>query len=157
MRAFTLPNTMETIMAHKTLAELSEKMRDIDFTMLTTKTTGGAIAARPMSNNRDVEYDGDSWYFTYEDTLMVSDISADPNVGLSFQARSGIVGQRPFFLAVEGVADLVRDRSQFEAHWTKDLDRWFPDGIDTPGIVMIHVRAGRVHYWDGQDEGEIAL
>jgi general stress protein 26 len=147
----------ETIMADKTLADLSEKMRDIDFTMLTTKSSGGAIASRPMSNNRDVEYDGDSYYFTTEDTLMVADIEGDPNVGLIFQSRSGIIGQRPFFLAVEGIADLIRDKSQFEAHWTSDLDRWFPDGIDTPTLVMIHVRAGRVHYWDGQDEGELAL
>jgi general stress protein 26 len=144
-------------MADKTLADLSEKMRDIDFTMLTTKSSGGAIAARPMSNNREVDYDGDSYFFTTEDTLMVADITSDPNVGLSYQARSGIVGQRPFFLAVEGRAALIRDKSQFEAHWTSDLDRWFPDGIDTPGLVLIHVHASRVHYWDGQDEGELTL
>uniref|UniRef100_UPI003B3B1047 pyridoxamine 5'-phosphate oxidase family protein n=1 Tax=Sphingomonas sp. TaxID=28214 RepID=UPI003B3B1047 len=84
-------------MTQWTLADLSEKMRDIDFTMLITKTNGAAIAARPMSNNRDVDYDGDSWFFTTEDTLMVSDIAADPQVGLSFQGKSGILGQRPFF------------------------------------------------------------
>jgi general stress protein 26 len=147
----------EIIMAQWTLADLSEKMRDIDFTMLITKTAGGAIAARPMSNNGEVDYDGDSWFFTTEDTLMVSDIAADPQVGLSFQGKSGILGQRPFFLAVEGVADLVRDKSAFAAHWSSDLERWFPEGVDTPGLVMIHVRAGRLHYWDGEEEGTIAL
>jgi general stress protein 26 len=141
----------------KTLADLSEKMRDIDFTMLTTKAQGGAIAARPMSNNREVDYDGDSWYFTWESAHMVGEIEADPNVALSFQGRSGIVGQRPFFVAVEGIADLVRDKAQFAEHWTKDLDRWFEQGIDTPDLVMIHVRAGRLHYWDGEDEGELTV
>jgi general stress protein 26 len=144
-------------MPSKTLADLSEKMRDIDFTMLSTKTRGGAIGARPMSNNRQVDYDGDSYYFTTSDTLMVSDIEGDPNVGLSFQGKSGILGQRPFFVAVEGVADLVHDKAAFAEHWTTDLDRWFAQGIDTPGLTMIHVHAGRVHYWDGEDEGEIAL
>jgi general stress protein 26 len=144
-------------MPNKTLADLSEKMRDIDFTMLSTKTQGGAIGARPMSNNREVDYDGDSYYFTWADSLMVSDIQADPNVSLSFQGKSGILGQRPFFVAVEGIANLIRDKAAFAEHWTKDLDRWFPDGIDTAGLVMIHVRAGRIHYWDGEDEGELAL
>jgi general stress protein 26 len=144
-------------MSNKTLAELSEKMRDIDFTMLSTKTKGGAVGARPMSNNREVDYDGDSYYFTTADTLMVADITADPNVGLSFQGKSGLLGQRPFFVAVEGVADLVRDKAAFAEHWTKDLDRWFAEGIDTPGLTLIHVHAARVHYWDGEEEGEIAL
>lgn len=39
-------------MPDKTLADLSEKMRDIDFAVLSTRTEGGAIVARPMSNKR---------------------------------------------------------------------------------------------------------
>ena len=144
-------------MPDKTLADLAEKMRDIDFAILSTRTEGGALAGRPMSNNREVDYDGDSYYFTCDDTRMVSDIARDPHVGLGFQGKSGIVGQRPFFVAVEGRADLVRDKGQFADHWSKDLDRWFEDGIDTDGLVMIHVRAERLHYWDGMDEGELTL
>lgn len=141
----------------QTLADLAEAMRDIDFAMLSTHTDGGAIGARPMSNNGQVDYDGDSWYFTTDDTRMVADIAADPQVGLSFLGKAGLLGQRPFFVAVEGRADLVRDKAAFADHWTRDLDRWFADGIDTPGLVMVHVRASRVHYWDGEDEGEISL
>jgi general stress protein 26 len=139
----------------KTLAELSEKMKDIDFAMLSTHTRGGAIGSRPMSNNREVDYNGDSYYFTWAHSLMVEDIGRDPKVSLSFLGKSGLLGLRPFFVAVEGEAQVVRDKAQFAEHWTKDLDRWFEQGIDTPDMVMIHVRATRVHYWDGEDEGEI--
>ncbi len=141
----------------KTLADLSEKMRDIDFAMLSTHSGGGTIGARPMSNNRQVDYDGDSWYFTTDDTRTVADITADAKVGLSFLGKSGLLGTRPFFVAVEGVAELIRDKAQFEAHWTSDLDRWFADGVDTPGLVLVKVHAARVHYWDGEDEGEVAV
>lgn len=141
----------------RTIADLAEKMKDIDFAMFSTHTHGGAIGARPMSNNREVDYDGDSWYFTWEDALMVEDIARDPQVSLSFLGKSGLLGLRPFFVAVEGHADVVRDKAAFAEHWTSDLDRWFDRGIDTPGLVMIHVRASRVHYWDGEDEGEIVL
>ena len=81
-------------MADLKLEDISEKMRDIDFTMLSTRTPSGAIAARPMSNNRQVEYDGDSYFFTCEDTGTVRDIQSDPNVGLGLQG-SPCVGSEP--------------------------------------------------------------
>lgn len=141
----------------KTLADVAKAMKDIDFAMFNSKAEDGSIGARPMSNNGDVDYDGDSWFFTTDDTRMVADIGRDPHVGLSFQGKSGMLGMRPFFVAVEGRADIVRDKATFEAHWTPDLERWFKDGVDTPGLVMIHVKAERLHYWDGEDEGEVAV
>ena len=84
-------------MADRTLSDIAEKMRDLDFCMLSTRTESGAIASRPMSNNRDVDYDGDSWFFTCDDTHMVAEIGADPRVGLSYQGKSGMLGMRPFF------------------------------------------------------------
>lgn len=132
-------------------------MREIDFAMLATHTKGGAIGARPMSNNRDVDYDGDAWFFADGDTLMVADIATDPSVNLTYTGSSGILGQRPFFVAIEGRASLIHDKEQFEAHWAKGLARWWPDGIDTPGLTLIKVSGERAHYWDGEDEGELLL
>lgn len=137
------------------LEGLSRKMKEIDFAMLATHTGGGAIGTRPMSNNREVDYDGNAWFFTEETALMVSDIKADPAVNLSYQGKSGLLGQRPFFLAVEGHALLIREKVQFEAHWTKGLERWWPQGTQTPGLVLIQVIAERAHYWDGEEEGEL--
>jgi general stress protein 26 len=141
----------------KTLKTLAEDMRKLDFAMLTTHGPEGTIAARPMSNNREVEYDGDSWFFADENTRMVSDIERDPQVALSYQGHSGLLGMRPLFIAIEGNASIVRDRAQFAAHWTSGLERWWPQGIDTPGLVLIKVEGRRAHYWDGMDEGEMML
>lgn len=144
-------------MAQRTLSDISEMMRDIDFCMLSTRAANGAIAARPMSNNREVDYDGDSFFFTRDDAQTVSDIGRDPEVGLSYQGKSGMLGMRPAFISVEGRAEAIRDKAQFAEHWTKGLDRWFEQGIDTPGLVMIKVTATRLHWWDGMDEGELRL
>jgi general stress protein 26 len=144
-------------MAEKSLAALAEKMKDIDFAILATRTEGGAIASRPMSNNREVAFDGDACFFTCEDTRMVADIAADPRVGLAYQGKSGMLGMRPFFLSVEGRAELIRDKARFADHWTRGLDRWFEQGMDTPGLVLLKVAAERVHYWDGEEEGEIRV
>jgi general stress protein 26 len=81
----------------------------------------------------------------------------DPRIALTFQGKAGLLGMRPFFVAVEGDADIVKDKAQFAQHWSKGLDRWFKEGVDTPDLVMIHVRATRIHYWDGEDEGEVKL
>ena len=141
----------------KTVQDLSEAMKDIDFCMLATRTENGAIGARPMSNNRQVDYSGDSWFFTTDDTRMTRDIAADANVSLSYQGKAGLLGMRPFFVAIEGRAALIRDKAAFEAHWTPDLDRWFSEGVDTPGLVLIEVKGERAHYWDGEDEGELVI
>jgi general stress protein 26 len=146
---------MENAMTDLTLADLSKKMAHIDFAMLSTHADSGEIASRPMSNNRDVDYDGDSYFFTSDDTRMVPEITRDPKVSLSFQGSGGLLGLRPFMMAVEGRAELIRDKAQFEKHWTKDLERWFAQGVDTPGLVLIRVRAARITWWDGEEEGEI--
>jgi len=138
-------------MRQMSLSDISKKMRDIDIAMLCTHTEGGAIAGRPMSNNRDVDYDGDSYYFTWEASRMVADIESDPKVSLTFQ------GKKAFSIAVEGIAEVIRDKKAFEKRWTDDLDNWFTDGIDTKGVAMIKVHADRLHYWNGEEDGEVKL
>ena len=89
------------------------------------------------------------------DARLVSDIAARPDVGLGFQGKAGLLGLRPFFVTVEGKGEIIRDKAQFAGHWHKELERWWPEGIDTPGIVLVKVHAARLHYWDGEDEGEV--
>lgn len=144
-------------MSEWTLDEIAETLRDIDFAMLMTRTESGEIAGRPMSNNRDVEYDGDSFFFTSEETQTVADIERDRNVALSYTGSKGLLGKPPVFITVQGEAELIRDKEAFDAHWVEDLERWFEDGVDTPGLVLIKVHANRIHYWDGESEGEVAL
>lgn len=144
----------------KTLSEISDAMRDIDFCMLVSRAPNGAIGGRPMSNNGAVEYEGTSRFFTLGETQMVSDIERDSSVGLTYQGKAGLlglVGAPGLFVHVEGLARIVRDRQQIASHWRNELDRWFKQGIDTLDLVMIEVQAERIHYWDGEDEGEVKL
>lgn len=143
-------------MPNKTLAELAKDMAGIDIAILSTHTEGGQIANRPMSNNGDVAYDGTSYYFTSDSFRVVADIERDPIVSLSFSSEGGIF-QRGLYVAVEGKAELIRDRGAFEAHRTPDLDLWFEKGVDTPGLVLIKITASRITYWQGREEGEVTL
>ena len=138
-------------MTDRSLAEIAEKMRDIDIAMLSTDAGDGAIASRPMSNNGEVEWDGDSFYFTWDQSRMVADIGRNPKVGLTFNNGDG------FWLSVSGRAEIMRDKAAFADHWTDGLHQWFEDGVDTPGLVLIKVGATRAKYWDGENEGEVTL
>ena len=61
------------------------------------------------------------------------------------------------FIHVEGEAELIRDKDRFAKHWDKSLSRWFAQGVDTPGMILIKVAAKRIHYWAGEDEGEVKI
>ena len=144
----------------KILPDVAEMMRDIDYCMLSTITSDGAIASRPMSNNNNVEFDGDSWFYATEDAGMVAEIDANSQVGVTYAGSAGLAGMlgKPgAFIHLRGQATLVRDKGQIAAHWEKSLDRWYAQGKDTPGIVMIRVHASSIHYWDGEAEGEVSL
>jgi general stress protein 26 len=147
----------ETTMSSMTLDELSSHLKKIDFCMFSTNAVSGRISSRPMSNNGDVEYDGDSWFFSYDDTKKIGQIEAIDDVLLTFTAGSSLFGKPGIFIAVEGTATLIRDKASFEKHWVSSLDRWFPDGVETPGIVLIKVSAKSIQYWDGENQGEVPV
>ena len=144
-------------MSDLNLPELAKKMGSIDFSMLLTHTPSGDIAGRPMSNNGDVAYDGTSWFFAFEDSDVVRQSSANPKVSLSFSGSKSLLGKPPLFVAVEGDAQIVRERAVLEAHWVDGLERWFQQGVDTPGIVLISVVARRIHWWEGEESGELVM
>lgn len=144
-------------MSQMTLSDIAEILKDIDFVMLNSRTDGDRIAGRPMSNNRDVEYNGDSWFFLTEDTRTHADVTHDPKVTLTVQGNKGLLGKPPIFLSIEGDAEIVRERAALSEHWVSDLERWWPEGLETPGLALLKVRATRIHYWDGEDEGEVVI
>ncbi len=154
--------TWEDIMKHPehaemSLEELAAKMAGIDIAILTTRMAGGQLAGRPMSNNGDVKFNGESYYFTYEDTHTVADIGRDPNVGLAYQGSAKLFQSSKFYVFVEGQASLIRDKAVFREHWHAELDKWFENGIDSPDIVLIKVQAEQIRFWDGMKHGGVKL
>jgi len=139
------------------ITEIAEKMKGIDVGILSTHTEGGEIASRPMSNNGDVTYAGESYFFTYEEARCVTDIERNPKVALGYTREGGIFSGSGVYITIEGQAELIRDRAAFKKHWTPDLDRWFEKGVDTPNLVLLKVAARRITYWEGNEEREAVL
>ena len=139
------------IMAKKTLQFISTKMKNLDLCMLTTKSSRGILRARPMSNNGDVKYDGNSYFFTWEDSQKVKDITRDSSISLSFATKDYL------FIHVAGKARIIRARAIMKEHWADSLREWFKDGLDTQGMVLIAVKAVNIKYWHKMEEGEVKL
>ena len=134
------------------LKKVADMMRDLDFCMLTTHADDGQLRSRPMSNNGEVEFDGDVWFFSGADTRKVADIETEARVELNYADT-----QTFRFVSMSGTATIVRDVDKKRELWIDDLARWFKDGPESEDVVLIKVTPTVVAYWQGEDQGEIAL
>ncbi|HUQ80525.1 MAG TPA: pyridoxamine 5'-phosphate oxidase family protein [Gemmatimonadaceae bacterium] len=138
--------------ARDSIRKIAAMMRDLDFCMLTTTSDDGRLHSRPMSNNGEVEFDGDVWFFSAADSRKVEEIEDDPEVELSYSDT-----KRFLFISMSGTAAVVRDREKKRELWVEDLERWFEDGPDSDDIVLLKITPVVVEYWKGEEQGEIAL
>jgi general stress protein 26 len=125
---------------------IAELIKDIDICMLVTRADG-TVRGRPMSNNGRVEFDGDSWFFSYRETPKLREIEADPNVELAYVATD-----KGAWVSIEGRAEVVEDDERKRQLWDDSLEAWFTDGPDDDNVVLLKVRADRIHAWaDGKE------
>jgi len=124
----------------KTVAAL---IKDIDFGMLTSVDADGTLHSRPMSCNKEVEFDGDVWFFTYGHTHKVEEIQAHPQVNVSFANPKSQT-----YVSLAGTAQLIRDKAKIEELWQPQLKAWFPKGTNEPDIALLKVTAHSAEYWD---------
>lgn len=122
------------------IAELVSKAK---VAMLTTATAGGQRVSRPMGL-QEAEFDGDLWFFAYDDSAKVAQIKADPEVNVAFSDT-----KNSSWTSIAGRAEIVHDRHKAEELYTPTLKAWFPDGLDTPGLTLIRIHADSAEYWEG--------
>lgn len=111
--------------------------------MLTTMTPDGKHVSRPMGL-QEAEFDGDLWFFAYEDSAKVAQVGAHQGVNVSFSDT-----KNSSWTSIAGTAEIVHDRAKAEELYSPTLKAWFPDGLDTPGVTLFKVHADSAEYWDG--------
>jgi general stress protein 26 len=121
--------------------KLRELIQDIDFAMLTT-ISGDKLRSRPMST-QEVEFDGDLWFFTSDNTHKVEEIERDNRVNVAYAAPESNT-----FISVSGRADLVKDRAKIEELWNPIYKAWFPEGLDDPHLALLKIEVEEAEYWD---------
>jgi general stress protein 26 len=147
MTADTAPDSVRD----EAVAKIADLVSDARIGMLTTMTSDGAHVSRPMGLQQ-VEFDGDLWFFAYDDSDKVAEISAEPSVNVSFSDTKA-----SSWTSVSGTAEIIHDHAKAEELWNPMLQAWFADGLDTPGLTLIKVHADSAEYWDGPSSKVVRL
>jgi general stress protein 26 len=122
--------------------KIGELIKDIDFTMMTTIDERGEVHSRPMSTQK-TEFDGDVYFFAFDNTEKAEHIRQNPNVNLAYAAPD-----RQTYVSLKGEAEIVKDRQKMEELWQPGLIAWFPQKLDTPHITLIKVKVKTAEYWN---------
>ena len=125
----------------KEFRSVGDAMANIDICMMQTVGEHG-VNTRPMSNNGEVQYDGDNWFFARRDSTKVGEILADERVHLTFADNEGAS-----FISVWGSGEIVDDVDLKRKLWQKSLELWFENGPEDPEVTLIKVRANKIQTW----------
>jgi general stress protein 26 len=123
----------------ETISKVTDIINDSRIGMFTTINAQGALVSRPLAV-QDVKDDGDMWFFTSANTSQVAHIRANSAVNVSF-------GKGTEWVSVAGTAEVVTDRQLIHEMWNQVVEAWFPDGPDTPEVVLLHVGSDSAEYW----------
>ena len=128
---------------HDAIQHLQEMLKDNRIGMLTTLAEDGTLHARPMVV-QDLEFKGDLWFFTNEESDIAAQVSHNTQVNVSFV---GTKGNR--FLSASGTAGLVRDPIKLRELWSSAAGIYFPKGLDDPSLVLVRVTVNTIAWWEG--------
>jgi general stress protein 26 len=117
------------------LARLAALIRQMKVGMLTTIEPDGSLRSRPLQT-LEVDAAGRLWFFSQVE-------AAGSQVNLSYADP-----RDEDFASISGTARVVRDRDKMKALWTRELEPWFPGGLDDPDLHLLEVRIDKAEYWD---------
>ena len=123
-------------------AQVIDQVDRAQSAMFTTMTADGQHVSRPMAV-QETEFDGNLWFFAYDDSAKARQIQAHPKVNVSLSND-----KKSEWTSIAGTAEIVHDRAKAEELWAKPLETWFPDGLETQGLALIKVHADSAEYWD---------
>ena len=132
---------------------LWELIKDIRFSMFTTRHSNGHLHARPMTTqNRSVDENASLWFFMARDGEPVADLTMDPVVNVVY-ADTGADS----YVSVSGEAAVVEDMAMKEKLWSKMAQAWFPAGYTDPNLALVQVKILHANYWDIKESKIVQL
>jgi len=132
---------------------LWEMIKDIRFSMFTTRHANGHLHARPMTTqNRSMDEDISLWFFMPRDGDPVADLTADPVVNVTY-ADTG----SDSYVSISGTAQLVEDMGLKQKLWSKAAQAWFPAGHTDPNLALVQVNIIHANYWDVKESKIVQL
>lgn len=142
---------IKNLASHEAIAKLKELAEKIDFCLFCTSLHQAPSISRPMST-RQVDEQGNIWFFSRETSNKNREIRADNRVQLMY-AQTG----DSEFLTVYGRAEILKDRAKTDELWSSFAKAWFNEGKDDPELTLVKIIPEEVHYWDTKNGKMISL
>ena len=139
---------MTDLTGREAIPQIASLINQIDICLFATRGDDGQLHARPMSNNGQVEWDGQSWFFAPTDGRLVTELRADPAAVAAYRAEEGFA-----FVSVSGRATIETDPELKQRYWLDDLERWFPNGPADPNVALIRLDAEEAQWWTEDGDG----
>ena len=117
----------------------ADVIKDVRVAMLTTVGEGGRLMSRPMATQEP--FDGSAWFFVRSGSPVVTEVGANPEVGLTYAAKSS-------WLSLRGAGSVSADQGKKDELWNDWVEAWFPDGRTNPEIVLLEVACETGEVWD---------
>ena len=143
---------MTDLTGREAIPQIASLINQIDICLFATRGDDGQLHSRPMSNNGQVEWDGQSWFFAPTDGRLVTELRADPAAVAAYRAEEGFA-----FVSVSGRATIETDPELKERYWLADLERWFPNGPADPNVALIRLDAQEAQWWTEDGDGKADL
>ena len=121
------------------LTQLSKLIEEIPVAMFTNPEPDGTLVSRPMSP-LEMDVNGAIWFFTDVNSSKLEKLR---HVNLSFADAA-----RSSYVSLAGRAEVSRDRAHIEQLWTPFMKPWFPEGPDSPNLVLLKFVPDSAEYWD---------
>ena len=84
---------------------------------------------------------GEIWFFTYNDTDLVLEISqSDGQAMFVFQSKG-------IWACVGGQLSTQNDRARMDKYWNAVVSAWYPEGKDDPRLTMLRLDAEDAQVW----------
>lgn len=137
---------------HQTAAEkIKELAKKADVCLFTTSLDKLPLTTRPMST-RDVDEDGNIWFFSRQDSNKNREIGNDNRVQLFYSNQSNAE-----FMSIYGRVTIIRDKAMAKKLWSAIAKTWFNEGYEDPELTLLKVEPEDGYYWDTKDGRVISL
>ena len=121
------------------LTQLAKLIENIPVAMLTNPEPDGTLVSRPMSP-LEMDVNGAIWFFTDINSSKVEQLR---RVNLSFADTD-----RASYVSLSGHGELDKDPAHIKQLWSPFIKPWFPDGPDSPSLVLLKFVPDTAEYWD---------